>query len=557
MMKIKTFLISFILLYSCARSQNLILNGTVSFVNVDGSTPPASISVAVTDHRYDAVATVSLNTDTRVATSIWYGELLGFKNNIRLGVYVEQSGYTTNEGAQDATGLVMNDYYMRAQSWRNPVTAAYEGIPDWSAVAWTPAGVAVFPVTLGAAKTSSYPSQGQQLYDVSGGAYGYDFVSGHAGTNNMAELTDFLAFNKGTAEGRVGRKLTAAAWSLGRKEAQSVVMQYFLAGRGTGPGLGAYNAPYNYTTAVNGRSYYGPSKDGHGNLGWPQTQSFTRQYWAYYPSTTRWQDMQYDTTYSLSQANTYTLNQLDTAIAYRGWFNDFGHWHTLRSRSIFDKYDTLLQNIRTRIGSNFVWTCRPGEAIEYMYARTTCSAISASQAGGTVTVTATYTDPFAGTDTAGLSFAINTDLLQTPITARIDLTGTSLAGGIIQSSYGKVISRGGNIWIVEIPFDTATNVFTPVALTAASDSSDVLNTSVPIISSINVVGHTLTVVTNIPTKAALFSVATGGADIDYVNAARSNTLTTSHVFTLTTGNDYRVGVISEFKQAKLSSTISH
>lgn len=266
--------------------------------------------------------------------------------------------------------------------------------------------------------------------------------------------------------------------------------------------------------------------------------------------------MPYESAFTSAQSTAYTLNQVDTAIVHKGWFNDFGHWHTLRSRGVLPNYDTLLTSIKTRVGATFAWYCRPGEAIEYMYARSSVSAISATQSAGSVIVSATYSDPFAGTDTSGFSFAINKALLQTPISARIDLTGTPLAGGFIQASYGKVISKGSNVYLIEIPLDSIAGNFSSVTLSTAIDNSDYYTTTRPTVST-NLVGSTLTVTTDIPTRCAVFSVATGGAEIDMTNFSRHNTLSTTHTFTLTAGKDYRAGVISEFQQANLSTLISY
>lgn len=153
--------------------------------------------------------------------------------------------------------------------------------------------------------------------------------------------------------------------------------------------------------------------------------------------------------------------------------------------------------------------------------------------------------------------------VNTPITVFIDLTGTSLAGLPIKlegyDGYNLGIeSLGTNQYNVELPNPHVKEGTVSFRLIEAVDTSDYFSLTQPNFVSQVVVGNVLTVITDRPTKAVLYSTPTS-AEADQINTTlvrRSNELKTTHVFNVEVGTVYYVGIITKEKQSKLGTVIT-
>jgi len=493
------------------------------------------ISVDKCNHRYGAKMTFSQQTDTIVQNSIYAVEMYGFKNNVRLGAFVANllpGSYVSGIKDVESTGLIRHDIYFCTDYWRNPTTGVIEVIPDYYGTTWTSAGAAAFGTTIGTTKTARSPSHGQGMYDLTAGQLGYDYVHGIMGASNLLEVTAVEDNMQNWLFSLINRYASTASYRVGDNKGWYTHLKRWCGFRNSSPS----------PTVLTDRAItqYG------NNLGYPAATT-TRTNFINYNSSFRWWDAIYSEGKAKADVNAYMVAELNNTISNAGWYRDFCHWHSAQANNSLPSINELLALFRTTVGSNFVWTCSNGEAIEYMFVRELCKRITAVDKDGKITVIVDIVDNFKDLLTMGLSQALRLETINIPLSAKIDLTGTSLAGKNIISNYGKIVSLGSNQYIIQIPFNQQ-ELFQGVILQEGSNGYFV--TTIPTATKATS-GNVLTITTNIPTKAVLYAVATGGNDYDSQPVSRSNTFKNTHTFMITSGNDYRAGIISEFGQANL------
>jgi hypothetical protein len=502
-----------------------------------------SIPASVCSHRHGAVMTFSQETDTRKLNSVFAMELYGFRNNIRLGCNTSniEGDYQSGMAAQEETGLIRFDIYFMIDSWVNPFTGTLETIPDYGATEWTSAGAAVFStIAAGQSKTTDYPNHGQEMYDVSGGAYGYDYSNSVSGTSNQAELIGVINYMNDWLSDIIGRKPSAASFRIGMTNCYPSLIPYFLGVRNSDP-LPA-------VLAQDCDTYYGISSDGI-HLGLPNDKPLTRNSYANFPSSSRWWDMWNGEGFTEDEAKTYLSDQITKTLANNGWFRDFAHWHNPITAGNMPEMDVMLALVRTTVGSDFIHTCSNGEALEYMFLRTLAKRARAVEKTDGVYIIVDIVDGFKGTNTEGIDNAVNYPTINIPLSVQVDLSSTSLTGKTVQSNYGKMRSMGNDIYIVEIPFSTKSEAFQGIKI--MEGIANIYDESVPT-GTATISNGQVNVTTNIKTKAVLFGVVSGGNDFESVDMGRSNDFNTTHSIAISDDTmDYRVGVISEFGQAAL------
>lgn len=493
------------------------------------------VSARVCDYLYDAIAAFSENTDTYNTGVIHAAEMFGFKNNMQLTCNLNAGSSIP----QIATGKIKFGVYFPSDEWVRPGTSVMSDIYDYTASVWSATGAAYYGngVVEGAAKPTNYPNHGQEMYDLTGGALGFDFVNGVAGASGASEFFDMVDILRDYCVDKFGRHLSSGSYRFGEYDYYPMLLQYFLGLRNsTFPELGQ-----------DGDSNYGKSKDQYNYLGLPQ-QEATRLNKITAPSTVRYTDM----AGTSLQRSAYAAEKAALAITNRGHYNNFIHWHNV---SNYDTLDGYWGTINTAIGSNFVWRCSYGEAVEYLMLRELVSGIVVNRSGNSVIINVSSTDPFNGLTHGGFSQAIPQDLITVPISIRINLRGTFLDGEDISVSAGSIRKISDNVFVLQIPF-TPNVGFTSVTV-SSTESPNYLNFALPAITSSSNNGTTLQVNTDINTKAVLYRVATGGAAKDSIAHARSSTFATTHNFDISalSNQDYRVGVISQTDQSILSGII--
>lgn len=480
--------------------------------------PTGSVPAKVCAHRLGAVATVSSCTDTFAPSTSTAAELIGFKHNIPPTYFLNLVEDNDPIGGALTSGRCGWGVYFQTTHWfRNGVVAP---IPDFFSTSWSAAGQAAFPgVTAGQPKPNLYPNHGQELYDVSGGVYGYDSVLG-AGSNNLAELNGLVDFQINKFQEKVGKSPSVLSYRSGLTHIAPFLIGRFIAGRNSDS-----TAP-----SGNGRTAYGFDIEEAEYLGTPSVSlSFADR--IAQASTTRYWDN--------GQSLTHVEAQVLAAIASKGWYNDFIHYHAASAN--FSVVEAFFQKVNETIGSTFVWRAGYDEAMEYMFLRESVEYVIGRENGDNVQFFIKVSPLLTG-----LYECINT-----PISVEVDLTGTSLAGLDVRCSNGRVRKISTNVYIVETllrNLDDGAFSFTLSSTTIP----EYVSLAVPAITA-SVSAGILTVTSDLPTRKVLFREAGSGIYTSVV-ADRSSTFATTHTFDVSAlSGNLRVGAITQFNQSSLIS----
>jgi hypothetical protein len=510
-----------------------------------------AIEVKVCNSLWDAKAIFVQNTD-KPADERYLMELYGFLYNIQLTDNLNSTDGPITDFTPYLTGRCTPNLYHADDRWKNPITGVFEIIPDYYATAWTSAGAAVFDVGVGAVKSTRFPNHGQELFSVSSGRYGWDYINGIPGTNNGMELFSWIENELAYFKTNIGVVPSAFSYRNGQVGGSKMMMPYFLGGRNSD----LIQADLAHSAKTN----YGQSKDTGAYIGYPAGVT-TREDRINSQSSSRYKDMVDGTvtgTWGTSaQILAYFGAQFGGLIAGGGGcWNDFIHRYQYGTPAERAKFGLMLGSFRASFGNNFVWCTSYGSAIEYLFYREMISRVVAFERNNQVNIVFEKTDPYKNNLNAGISEKILYNLLRVPISIRINLTGTYLAGKSITTNYGSVLSKGGNVYVIQIPYGNAFEGFGACVLSETATPT-YINLNVPVITSSSRVGNVITINADQPTRAALFKAVTG-ADINTSTIySRDNVLSTTHVFDITgaTGNDFRCGLITETKQSILSQVV--
>lgn len=499
--------------------------------------PKNYFPLSVCDHKHNADMSFTEQTDTSKLLSSSLMEMWGFENNIRLGAFVNEThGDNVDLKNVRDTGLINFDIYFNTDKWKNPNTGTIELSPDFGLANWTALGASYFNVNIGDPKEIRSPEHGQEMYDLSGGAYGYDYTTSTEGASQQSELIGIIDNQKNWYLGLFGRDASSISYRVGITGGSVSQMPYFIGGRNSNCQENSL-LPATINDPLN--TFYGVG------LGYDPyaRSSVTRDSITNHNISFRFYD--YYLSNGVTDANAILDREIPKAIIDKGWYRDFTHWHNADAELLTMK-DYLVRCNSLLSGSD-VYSCSEGEAIEYMFLREIVDRVSAQEKNNSIYVVADVIDTYKNTFTDGVPNEINLPNINQMLSVKIDITGSYLVGKNVVSNFGKIIDLGGNELIVEIPFNQK-ELFQGVIL--SEGNGGYYNTTIPTITpSLNVLD--LTVVSDMGVKAVLFEVATGGNEIDYTISSRSNTINDTHYFTLEVGKDYKVGVISEFGKSNL------
>lgn len=496
--------------------------------------PQSTIPVVKCNHRYGAKMTYTVQTDSRFENSIWAAEMFGFKYNIRPGCFANNILNQYEEGLWESelTGILRYDIYFAVDYWENPDTGNIELIPDYNRTVWTEEGAKYFNVNVGDPKTARYPRHGKSMYDFSNGRFGYDTATGTMGGNNLQEVIGVEDFMQNWFFSVFGRYPSAGSYRVGDNGGWPTHLKRWLSFRNSVP------SPTNLEVEPN--TQYGSY------LGSPSTPT-NRNLFINHPSSAR----EWDAIYNEGKDKTVILNRMiyyiQLCIVLFGWYRTFIHFHSMFANETLSFFNELFQAFHEAIGSNFVWTCSEGEAMEYMFLREITNSVVATENNGKVTVIADIEDRFKDLDTYGLSQALPLDRINIPLSVEIDLSSTTLAGKAVRPSHGKLINLGSDKYILEVPFSHKES-FQSVVIEEGADGY--FNTARPTATYV-IEGDRLTISSDMPTKAVLYETDVDMAEETSMPSDRINEYRIQHEFTIQEGKDYRVGVISEFLQSNL------
>jgi len=485
----------------------MILKG----VNVKGLTfyPNIEKELQPCNHKYGAIAAVTYCTD-QVQEDIFGKEILGFKYNFNLHAFVTPI-YNDQDVLDEIyeTGLIRYGIYYQTEFWENPVTGVIESIPDFYKTIWSQAaadGDLIDASLVGATKAVNYPNHGQQLFDLTGGKYGYDVINDIYGQVDV--LTPVIEYFQNWFKNKFGIYASSGSYGYGRKQPIYIIKDYFLGIRNSVKDAG-WDYNFNHEIATY------------------KAESTGVNYMITQEGMTR------------ADAIAQCALILEDAIINNGWYTDFTHWHI--------SYDTemqeYLEGMLNQINGRDVISLDYGTAVEYQFLRRMVRRIGMYTEGAELVII-TDVKNFEG---------LNLNRIETTLSVEVYLTGTILEGKEITGNC-DIRKISTNIFVVEIPYSKKDG-FHIVRLREII-IPDYLDFTIPTIISATKVGDTLTVETDKLAKIVVYSVPTG---TDLYNASvlsRSGVLSSTHEIDVTgidfSNIDVYVGAITKNRQSTLS-----
>lgn len=391
------------------------------------------IPVEVCPVRYGKSMLYTQDTD-QLSTNGPLCEYLAFKNNVAATVF----GNSANPLNQTlASGFVKSgrldlSVYFPTDRWINPSTGIYELIPDYTATIWSAIGAAAFEnATEGQPKSNRYPNHGQDMFDITNGRLGLNVSSGTIGENLLSEFLG-VADNEIDFIGSIrGSKPCVFSYRNGRNDTPIIFTQKFIGGR-------------NSESSTSGDSY-----TGYGDVGLPT--GFERAAQINRPSSMRWWDFWNNLGGGTMQdADAYLTQEFGKTAVNNGWFNDFTHWHTAGAANLQYYFDMIGGLLTT----HNVYSCTYEEAIKYLFNKSLVKRLTAKEVAGQVKVFVEVRDVFSETTESGLPMAVTMGLLDVPLSVRVDLSSTALAGKDVWCNVGGCFLDGGGV-IIDLPLSNA------------------------------------------------------------------------------------------------------
>ncbi len=484
--------------------------------------PDNKLGAEITPFFNGHVAAISATTDRIIDNKYELAEIALFKNNQQGTVYLNPFGVSNNENADygnlirkiKKTGRIGFGLYYRTDYWINPLTGNQEVIPDYYSTKWSANGATYFDVTIGAAKSVKTPNHGQQMYDISSGRWGYDFNNGVAGSNGVKEAKLHTTMQLDYFKDLAQLTLSSGSFSNGATGGALLQIPYLLGMRNSGC-----------------------SYSGNGDTSY----FFNREQGISKPSTTRTWDMQRAGHFGTqNQSLKYTQLQVKRAINTEGWFTDFMHWHSLYNfddTAFFEKY---FKTIDDTIGESDVWRADVGSVNEYYFLKSAINKIGSFEHKGDVYIFVRFNDNFTGTNTNGIDNSVNAKLINTPLSIKIDLSGTLLAGKSIGGDrVQSVRNLGGDKWVVNVrPKRFGDGYFT---FKITEEDAHIYNPARPVITK-NETGFT----SNLPAKFVVWEKSSNPKEL-----LRTSSYSENVRFSLESGKSYFIGAITQSNQSSL------
>lgn len=478
------------------------------------------------------IAIVSQNTDRLIDGKYALAEMAAFKHNIQhtsfLHAFGDSIGENTNYGdtlkAVHNTGRISFGLYWRSDMWVNPITGVQQAIPDYNGSTWSATGAATFKNAVqGAAKQVRYPNHGQQMFDISAGDYGYDMINGVSGASNLSETHLHTEMQLEHIKELSDLNITSGSYTNGAQGGWNVLIPKF---------FGMRNSVHTAS----------------GNSGNIKYTGLTRQEMMMEASTTRtWDAVNAGQFPSQQESLDYSFTQVQRAIEQGGWYSDFHHDHSIYDTNDTAFFDTFYQMLDTAIGASDVWRAGNNEVNEYYLLANSINKIGSYVDGNRAFVFIRFNDMFLNSETNKIRNAINPVLISTPISIKLDLSGTALAGKNISSSQAITVRNLGlNKWIVNVsPFNTFKNGFMTFVLEEAVNNDQMYDVASPVLSRS---GNTVT--SSKKSKFIVWRKLIGADDKTYEAVYRTIEFSTTLSYSFETNKyDYYIGAITRSRNS--------
>ena len=379
--------------------------------------PKEQYPISVCDHRHNKKMTCTFQADNHTIESYTYMCNLASTLGIRLGVFYGKHA----QGSMAQNGYAAIKQYERADICRTDI---------------------YFPAPAGSDTSVLYTEQ--------------EYIE------KVNEYKQWL-YNI------VGRMPSAFSYAYGVTTYAQFAKDYWLAARNSG----AYNQYADRQNYLNyGRKAFNGNYIGAPEIAYDRTQYEQMISWISQPSTTRWDSFIRDNInggMSINDAVADAVSKMSTLldICYQqgGWFRDFVHWDdyypqtggwyknfTEWTTSVDDvpfnplavMFTALFNMMRNKSYFNDIHFCSWGEAVEYMVARMMVKKVSA------------YT-PQSDPNAINIALEVDmskygniTDMLNTPISVNIDLTGTPLSSETVDVINADSYIQNGNSLTIDM-----------------------------------------------------------------------------------------------------------
>lgn len=314
------------------------------------------VKVAPIYNGHDAI--VSFNTDRLVDNNFEVAEMELLKNNLKATSFLNPRGHLINENSDyeqlisdvKKTDVIDFGMYYNTNAWISPITNQYEVIPDYNSNVWTSKGVSVFKnAVLGQSKKTRFPNHGQEIFDISGGDYGFNYANGEIGKSKLSEFIEWTKWQFDTLSGFGADKISCASYMNGANEMNPLLLPYL---------LGARNSDSS-KTGDSQLSYLG-------DRGAQINRASSTRVWDDFGSFNGNED-----TWGIGI--NYAISQIDLAIQNNGFYSDFTHWHSVYGRNLsrdtIGYFGYFFNAINEHIINKDIWRCGYSQALEYLFMR--------------------------------------------------------------------------------------------------------------------------------------------------------------------------------------------
>lgn len=484
-------------------------------------------------------AIVCHNTDRIKDGKFALAELNLFRHNIQGTSFLNPEGDGVN--AENAnygqlikdvlnSGRISLGIYWRTDWWVNPTTGKYEPIPDYNAEKWSATGAAAFADAVqDATKVKRFPDHGQEMFDISRGAFGYDFINAVAGASNMSETYELHQHMIDHFKELAGLSVSVGSYTNGANQGANLLLPVM---------LGMRNSSHSYQS--NGDIRY---------------SGLTRAELINRASTTRTWDAPRATPPQFPDQATsvsYSQSEIRRAIQAGGRYSDFMHWHSLYEIAPYDYgfFNTLYKAMNEAIGIDDVWRAGDTEATEYYVMRESVERIGSFIHDRALYITVRFKDAWFGTTTQGISNNLNLQLIKTPISIQVDLAGTPLAGVMIGSEQAHSVRNLGNdVWILNLnPISGSFhNGYLSFKITQVMSLDHIYDAGLPVLSTTSNL-----ITSNKPAKFVVWRIADGANESTLTAVHRTTEFSTTLQYPFQSGFSYFVGANT---RSRVSSAI--